>query len=153
MATLTTVRADLRLDLNDPSGASERFADGDLDRAVERALLEFSQVWPYVQESTLSTVADSRDISLASLSGLWDVEAVEWATGEYPRKWRRFEVSPDKQTLALLVTSAPSAVENALVRWASIQTINGLNGAVATTVPEDQEELLLLGAYGFAWSK
>ena len=48
MATLTTLRADLRLDLNDPTGAHERFANADLDRAITRALTEFSRALPYV---------------------------------------------------------------------------------------------------------
>jgi len=99
---------------------------------------------------TITNPARSRSVSLASLTALWDVEAVEWPTGVYPRKWRRFEISPDKQSLTLLLTAPPSAVENVLVRWTKAQAINDLNGATATTVPEELEELLLRGTYGFA---
>ena len=74
MATLTTLRADLRLDLNDPSGAQERFADADLDRAITRALTELSRALPYVQEATLRTTAGSRRVDLSGsepASGTW----------------------------------------------------------------------------------
>ncbi len=150
MATLTTLRADLRLDLNDPTGAHERFANANLDRAITRALTELSRALPYVQDATLRTVADSRCVDLSGLTGLWDVEAVEWPTGAYPRRWRRFELALDKQNVTLLVTTPPSAAEDVLVQWAKGHTLDGLNGATSTTVPEEFDELLLIGAYGFA---
>lgn len=150
MATLTTLRADLRLDLNDLSGAQERFGDADLDRAIARALTELSRALPDVQEATLRTTADSRRVDLSGLAGLWDVEAVEWPTGAYPRRWRRFELAPDKQSVTLLVTAPPSAAEDVLVQWAKGHTLDGLDGATSTTIPEECAELLLLGAYGFA---
>ncbi len=150
MATLTTLRADLRLDLNDPTGAQERFADADLDRAIARAVTELSRALPYVQEATLRTAAGSRRVDLSGLSGLWDVEAVEWPTGAYPRRWRRFELAPDKRSVSLLVTAPPAAVEEVLVQWTKGHTLDGLNGATSTTVPEECDELLLTGAYGFA---
>ena len=150
MATLTTLRADLRLDLNDPTGAQERFADADLDRAIARALIELSRALPYVQEATLRTTAGSRRVGLSGLSGLWDVEAVEWPTGAYPRRWRRFELAPDTQSVTLLVTAPPAAAEDVLVQWTKGHTLDGLDGATSTTMPEECGELLLLGAYGFA---
>ena len=150
MATLTTLRADLRLDLNDPTGAQERFTDADLDRAIARSLVELSRVLPYVQAATLRTAAGSRRVDLSGLAGLWDVEAVEWPTGVHPRRWRRFELAPDKQSVTLLVTAPPSDAEDVLVQWAKGHTLDGLNGATSTTMPEECDELLLLGAYGFA---
>ena len=150
MATLTTLRADLRLDLNDPTGAQERFADADLDRAIARSLAELSRVLPYVQAATLRTAVGSRRVDLSGLAGLWDVEAVEWPTGAHPRRWRRFELAPDKQSVTLLVTAPPVAAEDVLVQWAKSHTLDGLDGATSTTMPEECDELLLLGAYGFA---
>ena len=121
-----------------------------LDRAITRALTELSRALPSVQEATLRTTADSRRVDLSGLSGLWDVEAVEWPTGAYPRRWRRFELAPDKQSVTLLVTAPPAAAEDVLVQWAKGHTLDGLDGATSTTIPEECAELLLLGAYGFA---
>ena len=36
------------------------------------------------------------------------------------------------------------------MQWAKGHTLDGLNGATSTTVPEEFDELLLIGAYGFA---
>jgi hypothetical protein len=143
--TLPTMRAWLRLDLNDPAGASQRFADADLDRALERALVEYSRASPRLREQTLSTTAGSRDVSLAGLAGLWTVEAVEWPLGEYPARFVEWRLSADRQTLTLLVETAPTG-ESARVRWASKHTLD----AGTSTIPEEHEPLVALGAYGYA---
>ncbi|MBI3971724.1 MAG: hypothetical protein HY332_10590 [Chloroflexi bacterium] len=144
-ATLATFRAWLRLDLNDPASSAPRFADADLDRAVERAVAEHSQAHPYVRDQTLVTTPDSRDVSLASLSGLWAVEEVEWPVGQYPPALVDWRLSPDRQTLTLLVPTAPVG-EQVRVRWASRQVLDG----AGSTIAEPHEVLIALGAYGFA---
>ncbi len=143
--TLTTFRSWLRLDLNDPAGASQRLADGDLDRAVERAVVEYSRAYPWLRDHVLATVAGSRDVSLAALAALWHVEEVEWPTGQYPPALVDWRVSPDRQTLTLLVPAAPGG-EQARVRWASKHTVD----AGTSTLPEEHEALVALGAGGFA---
>ena len=143
--TLATFRAWLRLDLNDPAGASQRFADADLDRAVERALTEYSGACPRLLDITLTTTAGSRTLSLAALAGLWDVAEVEWPAGEYPPRLVPWTLAPDRQSLTLLAPAAPGG-EDARVRWCSK---HGLDLA-GSTVSEEHEALLALGAYGFA---
>jgi hypothetical protein len=143
--TLPTFRAWLRLDLNDPAGASQRFADADLDRALERAVVEYSRNYPRIREQTLATTAGSRDVSLAALAGLWTVEGVEWPAGLYPARRVEWRLSADRQTLTLLVESAPAG-EPARVRWGSKHTLD----AGTSTIPEEHEPLVALGAYGCA---
>ncbi|MGH2350223.1 MAG: hypothetical protein ACRDJN_01245, partial [Chloroflexota bacterium] len=142
---LATFRGWLRLDLNDPAGSELRFADADLDRAVERAVAEYSAAVPRVRDETLSTTAGSRDVSLAGLSGLWSVEEVEWPLGQYPAALVEWQVSPDTQTLTLLTASAPAG-EDVRVRWGSKHMVD----AATSTVPEGHGALVTLGAYGFA---
>jgi hypothetical protein len=144
-ATLATFRAWLRLDLNDPAGGSQRFADADLDRAVERAVGEYSQASPRLREQTVATAAGSRDVSLAAFTGLWTVEEVEWPAGSYPARLVEWRLSPDRQTLTLLVASAPAG-EQARVRWGSKHTVD----ATTSTIPEEHDPLVALGAAGFA---
>ena len=144
MSTLASFVAWLRLDLNDPVAA--RFADADLQRAVARAVEEYGRAAPRVRDNTLSTVVGSRDVSLATLTGLIDVVEVEWPTGSYPRDMVAFELSADLATLTLLVDSAPSAVGNVRVRWPSGHTVDG----TSSTVPVRDEALVCRGAYGFA---
>ena len=145
--TLATFRAWLRLDLNDPAGSAPRFADADLDRAIDRALTAYSQVWPRLRDQTLTTTAGSRDVSVAALAGLWTVEEVEWPAGAqavYPPALANWRLSPDRQTLSLLVPAAPGG-EPVRVRWASKHTVD----LTTSTVPEEHEALLALGAYGY----
>ena len=105
--TLADFRSWLRLDLNDPAGASQRFADADLDRAVARAVADYSLAAPRLQDAQLMTVPGSRELSLASLAGLQAVEEVEWPTGRYPPALVPFWLAPDRQTLTLLCPPRP----------------------------------------------
>lgn len=145
-STLVTFRSWLRLDLSDPAGSNQRFADADLDRAVERAVVEYSQAVPRTRDSTLTTAAGSRDLSLAALIGLWAVVEVEWPVGQYPRRLVPFELSPDRQTLTLRVAAAPAAAESVRARWTAKHTVD----ATTSTVLEEHEALISLGAYGYA---
>jgi hypothetical protein len=144
-ATLATFRAWLRLDLNDPAGSSPRFADADLDRAIDRAVAEYSRAAPRLRDQTLATAAGSRVLSLAGLAGLRDVEEVEWPEGGYPPSLVEWALAPDRQSLTLLVSAAPAG-ENARVRWSSKHAVDLSTG----TVSEEHEALVALGAYGYA---
>lgn len=144
--TLATFRSWLRLDLNDPAGSDQRFSDADLDRALERAVAEYSRAVPRVQDAILTTTVGSRDVSLATLSGLWAALEVEWPVGRYPRQLVPFELSPDRQTLTLRVAAAPAAAESVRVRWTSRHVVDGST----STIPQEHEAVVSLGAYGLA---
>jgi hypothetical protein len=143
--TLATFRSWLRLDLNDPAGSGQRFADADLDRAVERAVAEYSRACPRLRDVTLATTAGSRDVSLAGLAGLWTVEEVEWPVGRCPLALVEWRLSADRQTLTLLASAVPAG-EPVRIRWGSRHTVD----AGTSTVPEEHEALVALGAAGFA---
>ena len=66
MSTLTTFRAALRLDLNDPVGTSARWTDADLDRAISRAVSAYAEILPRVQSVVLTTTAGSRIVPVTS---------------------------------------------------------------------------------------
>lgn len=144
MTTLASFRAWLRLDLNDPAGGAPRFADADLDRAVDRAVSEYSRAAPRLRDETLATTAGQRDVSLAALAGLWGVDEVEWPLGDYPPALVDWRLSPDRQTLTLLTPAAPGG-EALRVRWSSKHTVD-LSGS---TLPEEHEVLVAGGAAGF----
>ncbi|NDF96890.1 MAG: hypothetical protein EB107_13825, partial [Proteobacteria bacterium] len=59
----------MRLALNDPAGASQRFADADLDEALARAVDTYGLTVPYVRSQLLTSVNGSRSVSLSGLSG------------------------------------------------------------------------------------
>ena len=84
MTTITTIRALVRKDLHDEDASNYRWTDAVLDRHTGRAVNEYSIAAPLEQKSTLTTTAGSRDLSVASLANLIDIEAVEWPVGQFP---------------------------------------------------------------------
>jgi len=139
--TLSDIRARLRLDLDD--GASAIWADADLDRHISRALRELSAKLPQQKKSTLVTTPGSRDLALTTLTDRIEIEAVEYPTLNYPQTFVRFSVWV--ATLTLLIDGVPGT-ENVFVYWTAQHVLDGSG----TTLPSAEEELLALGAAGYA---
>lgn len=150
MATLVTLRARMRLALNDPAGASQRFADGDLDEAVQRALDAYGAVVPNVRSQLLATTAGSRSVSLAGLSATatgvlsvrfpWPVNGSVDLPGNEP--WRH---DPYSNTVVVVGTVVPAGQSMEIVYTAAhLVDVSG------STVPASDEATLLLGATGYA---
>ena len=156
MGTLVEFRGWLRSDLNDPAGSTQRFSDGDLDRAVTRTVGELALVWPRVSNAELEVATAGRMVPLAagSFPGLMGVEEVEWPYGmggseaTYPAGRPAFRVAPDRASVALLVEEAlpAGARVRVRVRWTSAHVV----GVASTTVPAELDQLVARGAYGYA---
>lgn len=141
MTTLADVRARIRKDLHDPS--SERWTDSQLDRHIERALNELSIAIPREATADIATTPGSRDISIASLTALVDVEAVEYPAGQFPPAYIGFSRWDDD--LSLHLDSEPDG-DDATVRYTAHHTLDG-SGA---TLPPLLEDVLAMGAGGYA---
>jgi hypothetical protein len=113
--TITTIRARVRQDLHDEDSSAYRWTDAVLDRHTGRAVNEYSLHAPLEQKTTLTATPGSRDISIASLANLIDIEAVEWPVGEFPP--RRVGWSEWQTTITLDVVNGPSAADNVYVFW------------------------------------
>ncbi|MBI4499420.1 MAG: hypothetical protein HY689_16150 [Chloroflexi bacterium] len=142
--TLSTLRAAVRRDLHDEDATSYRWTDAVLDRHLERAVREFSLALPREATATLTTTAGSRDLSLAALTDLMAVEAVEYPVGQYPRSYVRFAVWGS--TLTLLLDSAPAGAENVAVYYGKLHTLD----AASSTLPVHLEEVVATGAAAYA---
>ncbi len=154
VGTLVEFRGWLRVDLNDPVGSGQRFLDGDLDRAVGRAVAELTLVWPKVTDTEVTQGVASRRVALpgGTFVGLMDVEEVEWPYGvggveaRFPASMPPFRVAPDRTALVVLTEEVP-AVGNVLrVRWTSAQVVT----AGTTTVAGELDGVVALGAAGYA---
>lgn len=143
MPTLADIRSRLRTDLDDATSAI--WSDADLDRHLGRALREISKWLPQEKTTTLTSTPGSRDLSLSTLTDRIAIEAVEWPVGNYPRSYVRF--SAWQTTLTLLVDGPPSGAESVKVYWHAQHTLDG----TGTTLGSGEEELLALGAAGFAF--
>ena len=154
MPTLATLRAALRLDLNDPAGATARWSDTDLDRAITRAVATYSEALPHVQSTTATTTSGSRVLPVTGLGAGVTVLSVEWplpasdARGVAGRPpWRH---DPEVGTITVVGPSVPAG-EPARIEWSTTHEIT----ETTSTIPEGDAAAIVTGAAGYAcmaWS-
>ncbi|MBI3953593.1 MAG: hypothetical protein HY330_03685 [Chloroflexi bacterium] len=141
---LSQLRTRLRQDLHDQDPAAYRWTDAVLDRHVARALGELGLAIPRQATSDLVTSGSSRDLSLASLTDLVEVEAAEYPTGRFPASYVRF--SSWGQTLTILIPEVPPAGAVVRVFYGRLHTLD----EAGSTLPAHLEELLAAGAAAHA---
>lgn len=141
---LSEMRARVRKDLRDEDSSAYRWSDAELERHIDHALRDASLAAPREAKATLTTTAGSRDLSVASLTGLVSIEAVEYPTGNYPATYVPFRLWGD--TVTLLVDKTPSAGEQAVVYYGKLHTLD----ATTSTLPPRLEDLVALGAAAYA---
>jgi len=138
------MRTRVRRDLHDEDPASQRWTDDELDRHIERAVRELSLAIPLEAKATPTTSEGSRDISLASLSDLVAVEAVEYPVDKYPPSYIPFSLWAD--TLTLLVDATPPGGQSVNIYYGEMHTLD----ATTSTIPPHLEELAATGAAAYA---
>ncbi len=143
MSNLATIRATVRIDLQDEDAGNERWTDATLNRHIQRAVLEYSQVSPLEQKSTLTTVLDSRDVDASTLTPRVRIVAAEYPTGEYPPAYVPFSAWGD--TLTLDLAGAPSGTPDVAVYWHKVHAING-----SVTFPPSHDDIIATGAAAYA---
>jgi hypothetical protein len=144
MTTIATIRARVRQDLHDEDSANYRWTDAVLDRHIGRGVNEYSLHAPLEQKTTLTATPGSRDVSVASLASLIDIEAVEWPIGEFPP--RRVGWSAWQTTIALDVVNGPAAADSIYVFWTKMHTLD----ATSSTLPVPHEDIIAAGAAAYA---
>ena len=141
---LSEIRDRVRTDLHDEDPQNERWLDAELDRHIQRAVRDFSLSLPQEAKTTLSTTADSRDLSIAGLTDLVAIEAVEYPVGSYPPTYVPFSIW--LSTLTMLIDSPPGSVEDADVYHTKLHTLD----ATTSTLPERFEDVVATGAAAYA---
>jgi hypothetical protein len=144
MSDIDDLRDRLRIELHDEDDTAYRWEDGVLDRHILRAVRELSFVWPHEQKTTLATTGGSRDLSLASLTDLVRVYAVEYPVGRYPASFVAHSLFAG--TLTLLTDQAPGDAEDVVVYWGKVHTLDGST----STLPAIAEDVVVTGAAGYA---
>jgi hypothetical protein len=143
MTTLSDIRDRIRIDLHDPVTGDERWSDDQLDRHIEHALEEVSLASPRELTATVSTTAGSRDLSVADIDGLIEVERVEFPAGRFPACFVEFTRWADTLTLGL--RSVPNG-DDAVVYHTARHSIDDS----ASTLPPFLEGLVVTGAGAYA---
>ena len=141
---LAQMRARVRVDLHDEDTNEERWSDATLDRHIARALRELSLAAPRELVTTLSTVAASRDLNIATLTDRVAVDAVEYPVDANPPIFVPFSVWGD--TMTLEIERRPSAAESVRVRYTAMHQLD----ATISTVPQRLEDLVATGATAYA---
>ena len=149
---LTALRDLVEVDLTDAGNAT--WSTAEIDRAIRRALFRYSEVRPQQVIATL-TAAASREYSLATLTGLVDVQRVWFpylsTDPVHPPNWVEFELWDDKTVLYLDVADCPAVGDDPLrVFYTKLHTLNGLDTETASTYYVEDEEVLVLGSTAFA---
>ncbi len=141
---LSQMRARVRTDLHDEDSVNYRWTDGELDRHIQRAVRDFSLAAPLEAKTTLTATPGSRDLSIAGLTDLVTIEAVEYPAGKYPASFVRYSVW--LSTLTLLIDAAPAAADSVNVYHTRLHTLDGST----STVPPRFEDVIACGAGGHA---
>ena len=152
MSTLADIIDKVEADLRDT--ANTTWSSTDLTRAVRWALQELSWATPRRAVASFQAQAGQREYSLGA-QGIADSLFITevWhpytdAEPEYPPRSVAWRLIVD-DTLYLDVDCV-DAGDGVRVFYAQAHTIQDLDGATATTLNAEQEELVCLGAAGYA---
>jgi hypothetical protein len=137
---LTEMRARVREDLQDTDSQNYRWTDDEVDGAIDRVVTEYSLHAPIEQQDDIATTDGDTELDISSLTGLLEIESVEFPIGQTPKYLQRTEYWAGK-----LYMEDEGDGEDARVRWLKKHTLD----AEGTTIPEDHEEIIVLGATGY----
>jgi hypothetical protein len=138
------MRVLVRRDLKDEDSSEYRWTDDEIDRAIERAVLEYSGYCPLKVRSTVATVDDNQNVDISALTNRIDVIKVEHPIVDQPYQSRRFSVWADILTF---LDGYYGDAANCYVYWLQKHTLGA-----ASTIPTAHDGIIALGAVAFAIS-
>jgi hypothetical protein len=156
--TLITLRDRVEVILRDSSNYG--FSTSVLDECIRITLNEFSTRYPQEIDAVITLPGDGREIALDSLTGLLQVMEVWW-----PYDSTAAEVWPSNQVrgfalrwddgrpvlfLSQLDGNQPQQDDEMRLWYTAKHTLDGLDSASATTLPDLAEYILVIGAAAYA---
>ena len=138
------MRTTVRRDLKDEDSANYRWTDDEIDRSIQKAVLEYSEYCPLPQLTALATVDQDNTVDISTLTDRIDVLKVEHPVDEQPSPSRRFSVWADTLTF---LDSYYGDGANCNVYWLKKHSLDA-----ASTIPTPHEGVIALGACAFAIS-
>ena len=137
---LTEMRARVREDLQDTDAQNYRWTDDEVDGAIDRVVTEYSLHAPVEQQDDIATTDGDTELDISALTGLLEIESVEFPMGQTPEYYQRIEYWAGH-----LYMQDEGNGEDARVRWLKKHTLD----AQSTTIPAEHEEIIVLGATGY----
>jgi len=133
--------------------SADRWSTDDLDEAIRRTLELYSDRNPHQAIVALTLESPGREIDLSTIPNLARVEKVWWDYNPddpgSPPNWRHFEVWPGA-ILYIDDEDQPAAGDVVRIWYTTPHTLNGLDGAEATTIPVQDVGALVVGAAALA---
>lgn len=147
--TITELRVDIKARLAAAiDGAT--WTDAILDAGLRQALEQVSIRGPAVEADCAAAAGREQDLS--ALAGLFMVEAVAWPWDAEARlaeravRWRYVE-APERIRLE---RASPAAGDTLRVRYRRSHSIDGLDGATTTSIPDVWRGMVAAGAAAYA---
>ena len=141
---IADMRNRVRRDLRDDDPADRRWSDDELDGHVNHAVHDLSLAAPHETVATVAAVAGSREVALTALSGLLEVEGVEYPVNLHPARFVPF--SRWGASLTLQVDTPPSRGDQLRVYYTKLHTLD----AASSTIPAHLEDTVAMGAAAYA---
>ena len=143
----------VELDLKD--SGNDEWSEAEITAHIRRALQQYSRIDPQRAVGELSSTADTREYSHATLTGLQVITDIWFpydpAAPEYPPNRPAWSTIYN-DTLRLEVADPPSgaATEKIRVFYTKPHIIENLDAGAATSLDADGEGIVILGATAFA---
>jgi len=137
---LIEMRARVREDLQDTDNQNYRWTDDEVDGAIYRVVTEYSLRAPIEQQDDIATTDGDTELDISTLTGLLEIESVEFPIGQTPKYLQRTEYWAGH-----LYMEDEGDGEDARVRWLKKHTLD----AQSITIPAEHEEIIVLGATGY----
>ena len=154
MSNLAAYRARIVNSLHD---VASKYSNDILDEALRKVLNEYTRAFPNMATANITVAAAGRSQTLASCANFMAVIMLVHPYDSnladpfiYEREDFRITWSGGSPYAYFTGGDIPQASEHIYVEYASKQTIEDLDSAASTTVRDDHEDLLVIGAAGQA---
>jgi hypothetical protein len=137
---LIEMRARVREDLQDTDSQNYRWTDDEVDGAIDRVVTEYSLHAPIEQQDDIATTDGDTELDISSLTGLLEIESVQFPIGQTPKYLQRTEYWAGH-----LYMQDEGDGQDARVKWLKRHTL----AVGSTTIPSEHEEIIVLGTTGY----
>lgn len=153
MSALAAYRTRIQNSLDD---TNSKYSTDIIDEALRKILNEYTRANPNIKTHTHTVAAAGRNQTLAAANLIAIIQLVHPYTSTltdpfvYEREDFSLTYIDGFPTLYFFGVDIPQVDEKIYIKYAAKQTITDLDSATATTVRDDHEDILVVGAAGQA---
>jgi len=143
--------------LNSLDDSTLKYANAIIDEAIRKVLIEYTRAFPNIKNSTVTISTTGRSQSLISCANLMNIiqlvhPYISTSADPFCSEREDFALTwLDGSPMAFFTgDDIPQASEVIYVKYAAKQLIKDLDSSEITTIRDDHEDLLIVGAAGQA---